>query len=263
MDFFTDLNKYIPGTENDAQKVTVRQVIDDPASLAAFDSLVVVNEALPEYADAEGNPLGLSAADRQAYFANLKAFAQGGGNLVLTDGALAGLETMGIVPLGSVGSGVQAEAPRYNFAVSGRANLCNPAQPTADPLAKNVCLPGTAGGNSRQAVEPTPIGYTPDTGDDSAEEVRITHYNVNRNDWQAGCGKAAEAECTSALLGQTALGERHVGDGLVRIAGAMFPNPNFAPDYETRDMRYGVASYALTFSAWQVFLNLIDYQRAA
>jgi len=263
MDFFTDLNKYIPGTENDAQKVTVRQVIDAPASLAAFDSLVVVNEALPEYADAEGNPLGLSDADRQAYFANLKAFAQGGGNLVLTDGALAGLETMGIVPFGSVGSGIQAEAPRYNFAVSGRTNLCNPAQPTADPLAKNVCLPGTAGGNSRQAVEPTPIGYTPDTGDDNAEEVRITHYNVNRNDWQAGCGKAAEAECTSALLGQTALGERHVGDGLVRIAGAMFPNPNFAPDYETRDMRYGVASYALTFSAWQIFLNLIDYQRAA
>jgi hypothetical protein len=111
-------------------------------------------------------------------------------------------------------------------------------------------------------VEPTPIGYTPDTGDDSAEEVRITHYNVSRNDWEAGCGKANEVECTSALLGQAALGERHVGNGLVRIAGAMFPDPNYAPG-GPRDMRYGVASYSLTFSAWQIFLNLVDYQRPA
>jgi hypothetical protein len=263
MDFFTDLNKYIPGEDDDLVRVPVQRVIHDPASLAELDSLVVVNEALPESADAEGNPLGLTAAERSTYFANLKAFAAGGGNLVLTDGALMGLESMGIVQQGAVGSGVQAEAPRYNFNVSGRTGLCDTSTPTTDPLAKNVCLPGTAGGQSRQAVEPTPIGYTPDTGDDSAEEVRITHYNVSRADWQAGCGKADEVECTSALLGQTGLGERHVGNGVVRIVGAMFPNPNYAPDFETRDMRYGVLSYSLTFSAWQVFLNLIDYQRAA
>ena len=262
MDFFTDLNKYIPGTDQDAVPVPVTQVITDPASLASFDSLVVVNDPLPESANAQGDPLGLTDADRQAYFANLKAFTEGGGNLVLTDGALTALETMGIVPRGSVGAGVQAEAPRYNFAVSGRTGLCNPAQPTSDPLAKNVCLPGTAGGQSRQAVEPTPIGYTPDTGDDAADEVRITHYNVDRSSWNSGCGKANEVECTSALLGQTALGERHLGQGRVRIAGAMFPDPNYAPG-GPRDMRYGVASYSLTFSAWQIFLNLIDYQRPA
>ena len=260
MDFFTDLNKYIPGTARDADKVMVRQVIDDPASLNAYDSLVVVNQALPEAADAQGNPLGLTNADRNAYFANLKAFAQGGGNLVLTDGALHAVEQMGIVPGGTVGQGVMGEAPRYNFAVPGRSNLCNTAQPTRDPLAKDVCLPGTAGGNSRQAVEPTPLGYTPDTGDDSDDEVRITHYNVNRSAWQAGCGKANEVECTSALLGQTALGERHLGQGRVRIAGAMFPDPNYAPG-GPRDMRFGVLSYALTFSSWQIFLNLVDYQR--
>jgi hypothetical protein len=269
MDFFTDLNKYIPGTENDAQKVTVRQVIDNPASLSAFDSLVVVNEALPEYANEAGDPLGLTDADRVAYFANLKAFAEGGGNLVLTDGALVALEKLGVVPFGSVGSGIQAEAPRYNFAVSGRTNLCNPAQPTADPLAKKVCLPGTAGGNSRQAVEPTPLGYTPDTGDDQGFDddgepiARIQHYTVGRPEWESGCGKGDEVECTSATLpGGAALGERHVGDGVVRIAGALLPDPNYAPG-GPRDMRYGLASYSLTFSAWQVFLNLIEYQRGA
>jgi subtilase family serine protease len=28
-------------------------------------------------------------------------------------------------------------------------------------------------------------------------------------------------------------------------------------------MRYGLQSYALSFSAWQIFLNLVDYQRPA
>ena len=28
-------------------------------------------------------------------------------------------------------------------------------------------------------------------------------------------------------------------------------------------MRFGLQSYALSFSAWQVFLNLVDYERPA
>ena len=259
MEFFTDLNKYIPGTSEDFQKVSVRQVIDLPGSLDTFDSLVVVNEALPEYRDAAGNPLGLSDAERIAYFNNLKAFAENGGNLVLTDGALTALESMGLVTPGSVGQGSSGVAPRYNFAVSGRSNLCSPT--ATDPLTKGVCLPGTAGGQARQAIEPTPLGYTPD-GADSSDPVRIPKWDVNRSEWQANCGKDDEAECTSGLLGQAALGERHVGNGLVRIAGAMFPEPSYQPG-GAHDMRFGLASYALTFSAWQIFLNLVDYQRAA
>jgi hypothetical protein len=62
------------------------------------------------------------------------------------------------------------------------------------------------------------------------------------------------------LGGQAGIGERHLGDGVIRIVGAMFPNPSFLPD-ETRDMRFGLQSYALSFSAWQIFLNLVDYER--
>jgi subtilase family serine protease len=40
----------------------------------------------------------------------------------------------------------------------------------------------------------------------------------------------------------------------------MFPDPSYVPD-ETRDMRFGLQSYALSFSAWQMFLNLVDYER--
>ncbi len=46
----------------------------------------------------------------------------------------------------------------------------------------------------------------------------------------------------------------------MRIVGAMFPDPSYAPN-AARDMRFGLQSYALSFSAWQVFLNLVDYQR--
>ena len=42
----------------------------------------------------------------------------------------------------------------------------------------------------------------------------------------------------------------------------MFPDPSYRPN-ETRDMRFGLQSYALSFSAWQIFLNLVDYERPA
>jgi hypothetical protein len=109
-------------------------------------------------------------------------------------------------------------------------------------------------------VEPTPLGYSPDATEDGAPEAKLTQFFVDRAAWEAGCGKAAEAECTSGLFGEQAgLGERHFGRGVIRIAGAMFPDPNFLPG-GPRDMRFGLASYSLTFSAWQIFLNLVDYE---
>ena len=57
------------------------------------------------------------------------------------------------------------------------------------------------------------------------------------------------------------IGERTQGRGDIRIVGAMFPDPNYAPQAGVRDMRFGLQSYALSFSAWQIFLNLVDYQR--
>ncbi|MGH2545410.1 MAG: M14 family zinc carboxypeptidase [Actinomycetota bacterium] len=263
MDFFYDLNAYIDDPADRFEAVTVRRVIDDPASLQGFDSLVVVNTLGRR--EAVQTSFGLTDAEGDAYFANLRSYADGGGNLVLTDAALNALPSMGLVPAGSITSnqplwgGGRGPAPRYQLNVGGRGNLCMPD--TTDPLARAVCLSGTAGGTLRQAVEPTPLGYAPDATLDGAAEARLREWLVNRAAWQAGCGKANGNECTSALLnGQTGLGERHLGAGVVRVAGAMLPDPLFLPG-ATRDMRFGTASYALTFSAWQIFLNLVDYQR--
>jgi len=213
--------------------------------------------AIPDPGESRYTP-----AQFEQYAGALAGFAADGGNLVLTDGALKGLGALGLVQPDEVGSSQpsgRGAVPRYEMDVSGRGNLCTPD--SADPLLRDVCLPGTAGGTSRQAVEPTPIGYTPDATLDPAARAKLTQYYVDRAGWETGCGKDAAVECTSALLGAgVGYGERHFGQGRIRIAGAMLPDPNFAPG-GPRDMRFGVASYALTFSAWQMFLNLVDYQR--
>jgi uncharacterized repeat protein (TIGR01451 family) len=262
LDFFDDLNRYIEDPAEKAEPVSVRTVIDQPHRLQAFDSLVVVNEALPAYADAAGSPLDLTDDERQRYFANLRTYAESGGNLVLTDGALKALETLGVVPAGAVRttrSPGRGAVPRLQFSFTGRGNLCTPTE--QDPLVRDVCLPGSAGGTLRQVMEPAPIGYTPDGNLDGVDPVRVPRYHVNRTAWQTGCGKSNVNECTSALFdSDTGLGERRLGAGTVRIAGAMFPDPLFLPG-GPRDMRFGLSSYSLTFSGWQVFLNLVDYER--
>ena len=210
------------------------------------------------------------------YAQALANFANTGGNLVLTDGALRGLKAFGIgTELGDIRSNQpsgRGAVPRYEFRIGGRGpvdedtnqrtplNLCIPNSP--DPLLKDVCLPGTAGGTARQAVEPVPLGYIPDATLDDDTAAKMRQHFVTRAAWEAGCGKANTAECITGLLGAgVGLGERHFGDGLIRIAGSMLPDPYYDKGTAWHDMRFGVASYALTFTAWQLFLNLVDYQK--
>ena len=246
MDFFSDLNKYIADPAMRAEAVGIDEILADPGALDGFDSLVVVNGVgdRGHLTDPEGE-IGLSPGEADAYFAALRGFAQRGGSLVLTDAALRAVPEVSAVPSASVGTSQPSEASRYN-------NVCNG---TTDPLEKSVCLPGTAGGTGRQAVEPTPLGYTPDGGDDSASVARMNQYWVQTAAWTAAGGTS------SATVGSgTGLGRMPLGDGRVVLAGSLFPDPNYAPG-GPRDMRFGVASYALTFSAWQIFLNTVDYAR--
>jgi hypothetical protein len=262
MDFFDDLGKYIADPTRRPEGVTIEQVVADPSVLERFDSLVVVN-TIGRRAFLVDR-LGLTDEQADAYYAALRGYAARGGNLVLTDAGLSALGEMGVVPAAEVRDGianttVDGQAASYQFNVPGRGNVCN-----VDPLLADVCLPGTAGGTQRVAVEPTPLGYPPDGSLDDEASARLRQWWVQRASWEAGCGKDVAAECTSALMlgAEAGIGERHVGDGVVRIVGAMFPDPSFRPN-DVRDMRFGLQSYALSFSAWQIFLNLVDYQRPA
>jgi hypothetical protein len=87
-------------------------------------------------------------------------------------------------------------------------------------------------------------------------------YGLTRAAWEAACGKA---KCTTALTapktGNVNLGEAVVGSGRVRIAGILLPNPTLADD-AANDHRFGVADYSLTYTAWEVVRNLLDYRRS-
>jgi hypothetical protein len=262
MDFFADLNKYIVDPAKLPEGLSIAQIVANPKLLDAYDSLVVINMIGRRSFLIDG--LGLTGSQADAYYAALRGYAERGGNLVLTDASLTALGDMGVVPAAEIRDGLasttsRGQAASYQFNVPGRGDVCN-----VDALLLEVCLPGTAGGTQRVAVEPTPLGYPPDGTLDNEASARLRQWWVQRAAWEAGCGKESVAECTSALMlgGQSGIGERHLGRGVVRIVGAMFPDPSFRPN-AVRDMRFGLQSYALSFSAWQIFLNLVDYQRPA
>ncbi|HVM11589.1 MAG TPA: hypothetical protein VM638_03810, partial [Actinomycetota bacterium] len=254
MDFFDDLNRSVPEGSK-LEPVTVDDIVAAPGSLDAYDSLIVVNR-MGDRAFVE-NDLGHGSATAGAYFAALKRFAQEGGNLVLTDAALRTLPELGIVPAGALRSATGTHA---NFAFQLGSTLSY-TDPERFPLATDVMKPGAAEQETgrRQAVEPTPLGYTPATGLDATP--LMTTWGVDRTAWNAACGLP---DCSVALTASggttTNLGEAVLGRGRVRIAGTMFPDPTYSPD-TYNDHRFGVASYALTYTAYEVFENLVDHRR--
>jgi hypothetical protein len=262
MDFFEELNDYVTaGSELEA--VSFLDVLS-PAKLNKFDTVVVVNDMgnrafLEDGADGLGHPSG----QVNQYFERLKAFAQGGGNLVLTDGAARAAAEIGLVPAAdvrTVTAGSETDASNYNFQIA--AGNITYTNSTKYPLATGVNKPGAAEQTPgrRQAVEPSPLGYSPDYGYDP--DPKITQYGVNKAAWQAACGLA---DCMTAATSPNGtivnLGEAALGAGRVRIAGILLPNPQYQPD-DTNDHRFGVSDYALTYTAWEVFKNVVNYRRA-
>ncbi|MGH2830670.1 MAG: hypothetical protein ACRDJM_09315, partial [Actinomycetota bacterium] len=260
MDFFAELNRYIP----DAKKlvpVTAEQVVAQPNLLHSFDTVVVAGEF----------PSRVTAP--------LRAFAAGGGALVLTDGAMAGLP--GLVPA------IGREAITRGWFYAGWMNFDDGEGATYDRhhLARGVNMPGTAEGgatlagvryaNRHQTYEPVPIGYfVSPSGSSNAscgsDLCDSPNWIVNEQVWRAAGGTVAAKTHVNRYTdprpqpGQSllppksgvSLGEIKLGKGVVRVAGALLPDPtqqNYHP--------YGLASYALTYTGYQVFENLVKYRR--
>lgn len=101
-----------------------------------------------------GYPTTRTAAERDAYYARLRAFVEAGGNLVLTDGAARALPHLGVGTPSDVRP-LLVYAPYIGFTTDGADSTY------ADPLARNVNQPGAAEGPNRrhQTVEPVPLGY--------------------------------------------------------------------------------------------------------
>jgi hypothetical protein len=264
MDFFTELNEHVePGSELVA--VAIEEVVTGAERLSELDTLIVVHD-LGRREHLAG--LGLDAAAVDAYLATLERFAAEGGNLVLTDAALHALEDLGIVEDGSVaqlggGSAGSFVASAYHFDVG--EGLVTYRDPDTFPLAAGLDLPGAAELETgrRQAVEPTPLGYNPNSG---STHARMPFWGVDRGAWEARCHHDDARRCTTALVAQarshTQLGEIAHGEGVIRVVGSLLPDPRVAPADDTiADNRFGLASYAITYTAYQVFENLVDHRR--
>jgi hypothetical protein len=209
-----------------------------------------------------------TTAEFKKYAAALARFADRGGNLVLTDSAFIGLPTLG--------SGVPAEAVASGYFFAGWMDFDDGAGATYDRhhLAAGVNKEGTAEGmdtvdgrnfvHRHQTYEPVPLGYyvSPSGASNSActaDRCDSPNWIVRESDWLASGGTVAAETLVRMQKGPgpskvgVSLGELPFGKGQIRVAGALFPDPT-----EENLHPYGLFSYALTYTGYQVFENLLD-----
>jgi hypothetical protein len=193
--------------------------------LDAVDSLVLADNAMPR--DAQGRSF-----DAAAYYANIKAWVQRGGSLVLTDRGLHALEAMGVVPKGSV-KDVKVYQPYSNI------------KDFTDPLVKGLRT------NARQMVEAAILGYG--IGN-SASPMSV----VTSTAWTAAggnvVGTTGDGAGTSDDGTQVSLGQLKLGAGRIKIIGGALPTPT-----ETNDHRFGLRDYAPTTSGLFVLENSLNH----
>jgi hypothetical protein len=262
MDFFTDLNRYIRKSKR-LERLSVDEILSRPSRLRKYDTVVVANDFMP----GRHTP-----AELDAYADGLREFARRGGNLTLTDAAMEGLPALG--------AGIDPSAVRSGVFYAGWMDFDDGKGETyaRHRLAKGVNKEGTAEGkaevdgesfdNRHQTYEPVPIGYYVDqsgSGNSDCTQARCDSPNwiVDQAAWEAAGGTTAARtlvretpEPGSTSHSGTSLGELPIGSGVIRIAGALLPDPterNYHP--------YGLASYALTYTGYQVVENLLRYSR--
>ena len=206
----------------------------------------------------------------ERYARNVAEWSLRGGNAVLTDAAMQALPFLG--------TGIPADEVDGGVFYAGWIDFDDGRGATYDhhPLAADVNKEGTAEGSAtvdghsfqhrHQTYEPVPIGYyvSPSgSGNSSCTSDRCDSPNwiVDQEAWRDAGGttagrtliRATQSPGSQSSVG-TSLGELDFGAGRIRIAGALLPDPteeNYHP--------YGLRSYALTYTGYQLFENLVDW----
>lgn len=192
-------------------------------------------------------PSTRTAAELTSLAKRLRTFVEEGGNLVLTDGAIRLLASMGLFPRTAINE-FAGFAGFIGFTPDG-------AKTTYDlPLAKNVQRPGAAEGafHRHQTYDPGVVGF--DIGEDNARNNTAPIWAVDQTTWQKAGGITAGTSTGDLVT----LGELKVGKGVVRIIGAMLPFPT-----DRYYHPFGLGSYAVTYSGYQVLQNALNYTAAA
>ena len=213
MKFLSDLNKY---ADNKLVALRAPAIAANPAVLSQFDSLVLTENPTPE------------GVDRAAFAASLRSFVEGGGNLIVTDGAAPLLADL-------FPGKIAAEDVTLRRANVGYVDFGDRGHHL------NTNLRGVAS----QTYDVIPIGY-PDGGG------QAPNWRVAQAKWDADGGFTAGTNQAS----QTIYGEKPLGAGRVSFLGALLPQPT-----EDHFHPYGLQNYAVTYTGYTLLENMLDYRR--
>ena len=131
-----------------------------------------------------------------------------------------------------------------------------------DPLTRDVEQPGARfkSGDRRQTFEPTPLGIA--ISDDAGNEVSASpQYDVDRGAWEAAGGRYVAGSASSGgagaqpLTDRVTVGEITLGEGRIRIAGSLLPQPSEAFDHPL-----GIEPYSATYTSYALARNLFDWR---
>jgi hypothetical protein len=130
----------------------------------------------------------------------------------------------------------------------------------------SASIGGVSFDNRHQTYEPVPIGYYVGPGGSgnaacTSDRCDSPNWIVDEAAWRAAGGtvaaktlvRATKVQNSAATTG-VSLGEVPFGEGTIRIAGALLPDPT-----EENHHPFGLFSYSLTYTGYQLFENLIDY----
>jgi hypothetical protein len=217
MRFFEDLQDF---AATPLAAVRAQDVVRDPSQLDGLSTLVLADEVMP----AEGD---VTDAEQAAWVAALDAFVEGGGRLVLTDGAAPLLAEL----VDGIGAG---DVSRVTSNV-GYVDFTALDTPAREQL--NANLRGVAS----QTYDVVPIGY-PDNGG------AAPNWTVARTAWESAGGVTAGTTGT----GRTSWGAIADGAGDIVFLGALLPEPT-----EDHFHPYGLQSYAVTYTGYELLANAL------
>jgi hypothetical protein len=214
-----------------------------------FKQLVITND-----------PTTYSEDEKEKWYAKVREWVEGGGNLVLTDGALAALhELMPASFTDTAARETTVYAGQITFAKGGGESTLK------DPLAQKpitIEQPGARlnEGNRRQTYEPTPLGFAIQQDIRGNDDTSFAEqWDVDRKAWELAGGRTAGTSVDSGARNaapvhdRTALGEIPLGKGQIRIAGGLLPQPSTEHNHPL-----GVEPYALTYTGYILLRNLLE-----
>jgi hypothetical protein len=231
-------------TSKPFKKLSARDVLD-AGTLDAVDTLVLANHAIVPGAK----------VDEPRYYARLLDFVKGGGNLVLTDGALSALAGMGVVAPAAIIHGTS-----YVGYVD--------VQDREDPMTKGLSKV------MRQTYDPVALGYEirierdghwrgqPESGTRNMAPI----WMVRRADWEKAGGKtiatsdplsnATAVPDEGTATDKTSVGTLKIGSGRIVILGALLPDPT-----DSYPHWFGLDGTAMTSFGHHLFQKAVTWAR--